>query len=101
MILLAPVLPQWVEWIGFAAATCTTAAFVPQLIRIVRLRSAQDISLPTFLLFSVGVGLWLVYGLYSESSPIVVSNAVTLALSLSILAFKFRYNRNADKDLEP
>jgi MtN3 and saliva related transmembrane protein len=90
-----------VENLGFAAAFCTTAAFVPQLIRVLRLRSAREISLPTFMLFSVGVFLWLVYGLYTESKPVIASNGVTLILSLSILLLKLRYDRRALEELEP
>jgi MtN3 and saliva related transmembrane protein len=90
-----------VEGLGFAAAFCTTAAFIPQLVRVLRLRSAREISLPTFLLFSVGVFLWLVYGLYTGSKPVIVSNVVTLGLSLSILVLKLRYDRDAIRELEP
>jgi MtN3 and saliva related transmembrane protein len=90
-----------VEALGFAAAFCTTAAFVPQLARVVRLRSARDISLPTFLLFSVGVFLWGLYGLYIDSKPVIASNAVTLVLSVSILILKLRYDRDAARELEP
>jgi MtN3 and saliva related transmembrane protein len=90
-----------VEYLGFAAAFCTTAAFVPQLMRVIRLRSARDISLPTFLLFSVGVFLWLLYGLYIDSKPVIASNSVTLVLSVSILVLKIRYDRNAMRELKP
>ena len=89
----------WVEWIGFAAAFCTTTAFVPQLVRVLRLRSAREISLKTFLLFSVGVFLWLVYGLYTGSKPVIASNAVTLVLSLSILYYKLKFDRTARKEM--
>ena len=78
---------------GFVAAFCTTAAFVPQLVRVLRLRSARDISLPTFLMFSVGVFLWLLYGFYTGSKPVIASNCVTLVLSVSILILKLRYDR--------
>ena len=84
-----------VEDIGFVAAFCTTAAFVPQLLRVVKLRSAREISLGTFLLFSVGVALWLLYGIYTGSKPVIASNLVTLVLSLSILVLKLRYDRRA------
>jgi MtN3 and saliva related transmembrane protein len=90
-----------VEDLGFAAAFCTTAAFVPQLIRVLRYRSARDISLPTFLLFSVGVFLWLLYGIYTGSKPVIASNIVTLVLSLSILFLKLRYDRNAVEEMKP
>ena len=93
--------PGWIEQIGFAAAFCTTAAFVPQLVRILKLRSAREISLPTFLLFSVGVFLWLLYGIYTGSRPVIASNVVTLGLSLSILFLKLKYDRSAATETKP
>ncbi|WP_263367756.1 SemiSWEET family sugar transporter [Edaphobacter bradus] len=91
-----------VEEIGFVAAFCTTAAFVPQLLRVLKLRSAREISLGTFLLFSVGVAMWLMYGLMIRSKPVIASNVVTLALSLSILFLKMKYDRDgASEEMEP
>lgn len=91
---------RWIEWTGFCAAFCTTTAFVPQLLRVLKLKSARDISLGTFLLFSLGVFLWLIYGIYSGSKPVMASNGATLILSLSILFLKLKYDRNASKELE-
>ncbi len=82
-----------VNAIGLAAATCTTISFVPQLIRVWRLRSAREISLIMFSVFSLGVFLWLLYGLFIHSLPIILANAITLALSLAILALKLRFDR--------
>ncbi len=89
---------QAVDGIGFVAAFCTTVAFVPQLVRVLKLRSARDISLGTFLLFSAGVFLWLLYGIYSGSKPVIASNAATLGLSLSILFLKVRFGRTPTKE---
>ena len=89
-----------VEDIGFVAAFLTTAAFVPQLVRVIRLRTAHDISLPTFLMFSLGIFLWLVYGILTGSKPIIASNTVTLALSVSILVLKLRFDRDALRELK-
>ena len=91
---MTPFRGHWVEDIGFVAAFCTTAAFVPQLLRVLKLRSAREISLGTFLLFSTGVALWLLYGLFIGSKPVIASNMVTLVLSLSILFLKMRYDRD-------
>ena len=92
---------RMVENIGFVAAFCTTAAFVPQLLRVLKLRSAREISLGTFLLFSIGVALWLLYGISIGSKPVIASNLVTLMLSLSILALKLRYDRSGlSKEME-
>jgi MtN3 and saliva related transmembrane protein len=95
---MMPLNANSVDDIGFVAAFCTTAAFVPQLLRVMKLRSAREISLGTFLLFSMGVFLWLLYGLYIGSKPVIVSNVVTLGLSLSILALKIRYDRKGVKE---
>ena len=81
------------ETIGVVAAICTTGSFVPQLLRVWRRKSAKDISLSTFLLFSFGVFSWLIYGLGIGSIPITVANAVTLGLALTILFLKLRYDR--------
>jgi MtN3 and saliva related transmembrane protein len=83
--------PSGVNAIGMVAAVCTTVSFVPQLIRVWQLRSAREISLMMFLVFSLGVFLWLVYGVLIHSLPVILANAVTLALSLAILALKVRF----------
>jgi len=88
-----------IDLIGYFAATCTTLSFLPQLIRVIRLRSARDISLGMFLVFSVGTVMWLVFGLLSHSKPMIAANAVTLALSISILILKLRFDRGAVKEI--
>lgn len=88
-----------IDFIGYVAATCTTLSFLPQLVRVLRLRSARDISLGMFLIFSIGTGLWLTYGLLSHSRPVTAANAVTFVLSISILALKLRFDRNAVKEV--
>lgn len=80
------------EWIGSVAATLTTISFLPQVMRVWQRKSARDISLAMFLLFSLGVGLWLIYGIGIGSRPIAAANAVTLALALAILVLKLRYD---------
>lgn len=77
--------------IGFAAATLTTIAFLPQVIQTWKTRSTKDISLGMFLIFTTGVFLWLVYGLLIKDPPVIAANAVTLVLVMIILLFKIRY----------
>ncbi len=81
------------EAIGTVAATCTTISFVPQLVRVLRRRSAADISLGMFLFFSLGVFLWLIYGIRIHSLPVMEANAITLVLSVAILILKLHYDR--------
>ncbi len=80
-----------IEMIGMLAGALTTAAFVPQVVKTWKSRSARDLSLGMFLLFFVGVALWLVYGLYTDSLPIIAANTVTLMLAGVILYFKVRF----------
>lgn len=83
---------QFLEVIGSCAAVCTTVSFVPQLVRVWRRKSADDISLIMFLLFSFGVLCWLVYGIGLGSWPMIAANVVTLTLALAILVLKLRFS---------
>jgi MtN3 and saliva related transmembrane protein len=81
----------WADWIGYAAAGLTTASFVPQAWLTFRTRDVRGISLGMYGVFTVGVALWLAYGVVLRSWPIVLANGITLALALAILAMKLRY----------
>ena len=87
--------------VGYVAAFCTTFSFIPQLVRVLRLRSARDISLPMFLMFSFGVFLWVLYGFWVHSVPVFLANGLTLILSVSILILKLRFDRGATRELKP
>ncbi len=69
----------------------TTCSFVPQALHTFRTRDVRGISLGMYAVFTVGIALWLVYGLLLQAWPLVVANAVTLALAGTILAMKIRY----------
>jgi MtN3 and saliva related transmembrane protein len=81
------------DLIGFGAAFLITASFVPQAWLTFRTRDVSGISLGMYSVFTVGVALWLLYGLSLGAWPVVVANAITLALALSILVMKLRYGR--------
>ena len=76
---------------GLLAGTMTTIAFLPQLIQTWKTRSAKDVSLGMFLIFTTGVVLWVIYGLMIQSLPIIAANTVTLVLAGAILVLKLRY----------
>jgi MtN3 and saliva related transmembrane protein len=79
--------------IGYGAACLTTASFVPQAWLTFRTRNVSGISLGMYSAFTVGVTMWLFYGLSLGAWPVVVANAVTLSLALAILVMKLRYGR--------
>ena len=77
--------------IGTAAACLTTLSFVPQAWHTLRTRDVSGISLGMYSVFTVGVALWLAYGVLLQAWPVVLANAVTLALAIAILVMKLRY----------
>jgi MtN3 and saliva related transmembrane protein len=79
------------EWTGYVAATLTTLAFVPQAIKTIRSRDTLGISLGMYVVFTIGLAFWLVYGIVLHSWPMILSNTVTLGLSSTILALKLRH----------
>ncbi len=76
--------------LGYVSAFLTTAAFVPQVVRVWRTRSTADISLVTFAALVTGITGWLVYGIIKEDPPIILANGATLVLAGIILFFKLR-----------
>jgi len=81
---------NYVNIIGFTAGTLTTIAFVPQVIKIWKTKSAKDISLGMFVILCTGISLWVVYGILVKSLPVVVANAMSLVFALSILVLKMK-----------
>ncbi|HEX9982835.1 MAG TPA: SemiSWEET transporter [Thermoanaerobaculia bacterium] len=76
--------------LGFAAAFGTTAAWFPQVLKTWRSRKADDFSWSYLALFSAGVALWLVYGIFRKDAAVMVANAVTLLLVVSVAFVKMR-----------
>jgi MtN3 and saliva related transmembrane protein len=85
------------DLIGYAAAALTTGSFLPQAILTLRTRETRGISLAMYSAFTVGVALWLVYGIVLAQWPIVVANAITLALAATILGTKLVVERGQKK----
>jgi MtN3 and saliva related transmembrane protein len=77
--------------VGYAAAALTTVSFVPQAWSTFRTRNVSGISLGMYSLFTLGVAAWLLYGVLRQDLPVVVANAVTLALAATVLTMKLRY----------
>jgi MtN3 and saliva related transmembrane protein len=80
-----------IDLVGYIAAFFTTFSFIPQALKTFRTRDVSGISLGMYGAFTVGVALWLVYGILLMAWPIVIANLITLSLALSILLMKLRY----------
>jgi len=92
---------ELVESIGIVAGCCTTASFVPQVVRTWRTRSVADISLRMYLLLCLGVSLWLVYGVLIGSPAVLLANAITLLLAAAILVMKLVFGRTKARPSDP
>ncbi|MDP3841786.1 MAG: SemiSWEET transporter [Oxalobacteraceae bacterium] len=79
------------ELIGYAAASLTTTAFIPQAWLTWRSRRVDGVSLGMYSIFTLGIVLWLAYGLLIGAWPIIAANAMTLLLAVFILSMKIRY----------
>ena len=82
-----------IEFFGYFAAILTTAAFLPQLIKTLKTKKADDVSLVTLIMFICGVASWIIYGYKISSFPILFANITTFILNLLILISKIYYAR--------
>jgi MtN3 and saliva related transmembrane protein len=82
---------QLIDLLGWIAGTLTTIAFFPQLLKTWVSKSAKDVSLVMMITFSIGVFLWIVYGVSIHALPVIVTNVVTLTLAIPILILKIKY----------
>ncbi|MFH1248087.1 MAG: SemiSWEET transporter [Candidatus Omnitrophota bacterium] len=85
------------EIVGFSAAVLTMFGFLPQVIKIYRTKSVKDISLLAILQFTLGIFLWLVYGLHLNNPVIILANSVTLLILMAALILFFKYNTKVNK----
>ena len=82
-----------VELFGYFAAISTTLAFLPQLVKTLKTKKAEDVSLITLIMFLTGVFSWIIYGYKISSAPILIANVITFILNLLILFFKIAFSK--------
>ena len=87
-----------IEFFGYFAAILTTAAFLPQLMKTLRTKKADDVSLVTLIMFICGVFSWIIYGYKISSIPILMANIITFTLNVLILISKIYYSKNLSRN---
>ncbi len=87
---------KYVDLFGFSAALLTTIAFLPQLYKTWRTKSADDVSLIMLILFLTGLICWIIYGLNINSIPILLANVITFIFNFSILVLKISFRKNKE-----
>lgn len=86
-----------IDVLGYISATLTTIAFLPQIIKTVQTKSAKDVSMGMFVLFTIGVFLWIIYGILTRTYPVLIANAVIFCLALSQIILKIKYDKTLNK----
>jgi len=84
---------NWTEVLGLIGGALTTMGFIPQVLRLFRLRSAREISLPFTVFFLVGIGFWLSYGASLGLPSVIIWNSITFVLGCAMLYAKLKYGR--------
>ncbi|MEO0407171.1 MAG: SemiSWEET transporter [Cyanobacteria bacterium P01_A01_bin.135] len=79
--------------LGLVAGAMTTLAYLPQLFKVWRSKSAEDLSWAMLIILCTGILMWLVYGTYMHDVPVIAANVLTLTLTSIILGLKVRYSR--------
>lgn len=79
--------------LGYLAGTLTTAALVPQVWRTFRTKDVSGISLRMYTIFTIGIAVWLAYGVLLDETPMLVANSVSLVLACTVLAMKLKYGK--------
>jgi MtN3 and saliva related transmembrane protein len=90
---------DYLEYLGFAAGLFSMIAFIPQVYKTYKLKSAKGISIQTFIILSLGLILWIAYGLVVRKAPLYITNAVVLVVSSAQIILKIKYDK-ADKLLK-
>ncbi|MFA5275930.1 MAG: SemiSWEET transporter [Candidatus Omnitrophota bacterium] len=79
--------------IGFLAATLTMFSFIPQIVKVIKTKSARDVSIITIIQLTIGVFLWFIYGLARRDPVIIMANTVTFITLIILLVFYYKYGR--------
>ena len=82
-----------IDILGYLSATFTTIAFLPQIIKTIKTKSAKDVSMGMFVFFTTGVFLWIIYGVLTNTMPLIIANSVIFCLSLIQIILKIKYDK--------
>jgi len=78
--------------LGFIAAILSTFGFLPQLIKIIKTKSVKDISFGMFAMFFAGGSCWFIYGIFINSTPVIIANFASMLMNGTIIGYKIKYN---------
>jgi MtN3 and saliva related transmembrane protein len=85
---------DFIQIIGIGAGICTSISLLPQLVKLIRNKKAEDISLFYLIILFIGLALWIWYGILRQDVPIIATNACSIVLNVAILVLGIRYKKN-------
>jgi MtN3 and saliva related transmembrane protein len=85
---------NWEQIIGLAAGILTSASLIPQVIKTIKQKKADDISLKTLLVLLAGQILWVVYGILKSDMPIIATNSFSILVDVTMVVLRIKYNRD-------
>jgi MtN3 and saliva related transmembrane protein len=88
------------EWVGIVAGLFTATSLLPQLIKLIREKKAEDISLFFLVILFCGVGLWIWYGILREDIPIIATNSFSLLVNVSMIVLGIKYKKEKAKHVK-
>ncbi len=82
---------DWTQIIGLAAGVCTATSLIPQVVKTIKEKKADDVSLVMLLVLMTGISLWIVYGIKKSDLPIIATNSFSLLVNITMIVLRLRY----------
>ena len=89
-----PVDMDWTQIIGLAAGVCTATSLIPQVVKTIKEKKAEDVSLVMLLVLGAGIVLWIVYGIKRNDLPIIATNSFSLLVNITMVILGIKYKKN-------
>jgi MtN3 and saliva related transmembrane protein len=86
---------DWTQVIGLAAGVCTATSLIPQVVKTIREKKAEDVSLAMLLVLATGIVLWIVYGIKKNDLPIIATNAFSLLVNITMVILGLKYKKKS------
>ena len=84
---------DFTQWIGIAAGICTSTSLVPQVVKTIKEKEAEDVSLKMLIILGTGIALWIIYGIKKGDLPIIATNAFSLLVNIVMIVLRIKYKK--------
>jgi len=84
---------EWIEMFGFAAGVVTSVGMMPQLIKTIKTKQVDELSIQMYLIYLAGFGMWITYGIVREDIPIIATNSFSIILTIVMIILKIKFGK--------